>query len=309
MSAPNVAIHSSSSSAARTKSGATTPAYVGDGAAAAAAAAVAAAAASFGEQGEITPSTSAPPQSAQAHPQAFAQAPKLTHTTAPQHVVAEAQEVSAPRPMPLAAAAKVSAAAKAPPAVKAPAAVKPLAVVPPPLPVTAPSPLMVPGQMQLPPVPPQRNEAEYHAHAAHLQYLLQYQQQLLMQVDQARMMAASANPYGYGMPGLPPMGSAAGMPMMPLAPGMSPQQSASMMIRNMQSGMHRGNRSGRNPLAVPDYAHIHVGFVAVVVVVVVNQGDLPPPHLTPISPHPLPPDPSFLSFLIPDSIKISHAPR
>ena len=104
--------------------------------------------------------------------------------------------------------------------------------------------------------PEQQNEAKYRAQTAHLQYLIQYQQQLLMQAGQTR--AYGGHPYGYGMP----LAGAAGVRIMPQAQVISPQQSASMMIHNMQmaGGMvvPRPVSSGRNPLSVPDYAHIQV---------------------------------------------------
>ena len=69
---------------------------------------------------------------------------------------------------------------------------------------------------------------------------------------------ADGHPYGYGMP----LAGAAGVRIMPQAQVISPQQSASMMIHNMQmaGGMvvPRPVSSGRNPLSVPDYAHIQV---------------------------------------------------
>ena len=102
--------------------------------------------------------------------------------------------------------------------------------------------------------------------AAHLQYLLQYQQQLLMQVEQARVFG-NMNPYAYpimmGAAG-PVAQDRTGLGVHPNALGLTPQQSASMMIRNMQmasvTGMKRGYQFGRSPLSVPDYAHVQVCY-------------------------------------------------
>ena len=119
-------------------------------------------------------------------------------------------------------------------------------------------------------------DSEFRAHAAHLQYLLQYQQQLLAQVEQNRMY--TANPYGFqAVPGMVGHGLAAPMNMagissphaglmygaLPalISKQMNPQHMH--MMPNMELAekvvmQGSGNTGVRNPLAVPDYAHIQV---------------------------------------------------